>query len=388
MRIILYTGKGGVGKTSIAAQSAVKLAKEGKKVLVMSTDPAHSLGDSFDKKLGRKPLQVADGLDALEIDTVYETERAWGNLKDYMKDFLTSKGQGGIQVEELLVFPGLEELFSLFKILDIYDEGQYDVLIVDCAPTGETLSMLKYPELLSSFIRKVLPSKRKAVKVAGPAVEKITKIPMPKDNVFDDIEYMMQKMERLQLLMLDKSIVSLRIVTTPEQIVIKEAKRNFTCLNLFNYNVDAIIINRIYPEKAMEGYFSRWLEMQKRGLDEIAESFSEVPKFYQELQKKEVRTLPVLEALSQKLFQNVDISKVLFEKQIYKAEKFQGKGSLTVYMPHASKMELRLEQDGDELILGLKNENRRFLLPKELIGMEVTRAKLEDGYLKIEFREA
>ena len=237
MRIIIYTGKGGVGKTSMAAATACKIAEEGNKVLVMSTDQAHSLGDSFDLPLTKEPMKVTDKLYAMEIDTVYESEKSWGNLKGYFKRLLTLQSEGGIEVEELLVFPGLEELFSLFKLLEVYESGAYDTVIVDCAPTGETLSLLKYPEKLSGFFQKVLPVKRKGVKAVGPVVEKTIKIPMPGEEAFDDVEYLMERMEKLQKLMLDKNVVSLRVVTTPERIVINEAKRNVTCLYLYNYNV-------------------------------------------------------------------------------------------------------------------------------------------------------
>ena len=277
MRIILYTGKGGVGKTTVAAATACKIAREGKKVLVMSTDQAHSLSDSMNVRLGKDPVKIQENLYGLEVDTIYEGEKSWGNLKSYMREMLTIKGRGGIEVEELLVFPGLEELFSMFKIMEMAESGVYDVIIVDCAPTGETLSLLKYPEKFSDMLEKILPMKRKSLKVAGPAVEKIMKIPMPEESVFDDIEYLMDKMERLQKLMLNHDIVSMRIVTTPEKIVIQETKRNFTCLHLFNYNVDAIIINRIYSKEAMEGYFQKWVNMQEEGLQEIKECFSEVP---------------------------------------------------------------------------------------------------------------
>ncbi len=280
MRIIIYTGKGGVGKTSMAAASACKIAGSGKKVLIMSTDQAHSLGDSFDMEIGKEEIKVTENLYALEVDTVYESEKSWGNIKEYFKELLTLKGGSGIEVEELLVFPGLEELFSMFKILDVYESGIYDTIIVDCAPTGETLSLLKYPERLSGFIEKILPIKRIGVKTVGKVVESAMKIPMPKDNVFDDIEYLMDKMKRLQNLMLNKQVVSLRVVTTPEKIVISEAKRNFTCLYLYHYNVDAIIVNRVYPQSAMEGYFNKWMQAQEEALQEISRSFSEVPRFY------------------------------------------------------------------------------------------------------------
>ncbi|TCL56308.1 arsenite efflux ATP-binding protein ArsA [Kineothrix alysoides] len=384
MRVILYTGKGGVGKTSVAGASALLLAQTGKKVLVMSTDMAHSLGDSLDVKLGKEPKAVAENLDAMEIDVVYESEKSWGHLKNYMKQMLTLKGDGGIEVEELLVFPGMEELFSMFKILDYYEQGQYDVIVVDCAPTGETLSLLKYPEMLSDFMAKVLPIKRKGAKYAGPVVEKLMKMPMPKDNVFDDIEYIMDKMDRLQKLMLNKEAVSLRIVTTPEKIVIQEAKRNFTCLHLYNYNVDAIIVNRIYPEDAMMGYFSKWIVMQKEGLDEIRESFAEVPKFYLELQKGELRTLPILEEAGKKMFAETDIAEVLFCREIFKVIKTQDGTALKIYLPFAEKSEMDLRQNGNEIILSIKNQTRRFIVPQEFGNKTVSSAKFENGYLMIQ----
>ena len=383
MRIIIFTGKGGVGKTSMAAATACSIAESGKKVLVMSTDQAHSLGDSFDMKLGKEPVNVMENLDAMEIDTVYESEKSWGNIRSYFKEFLTLKGGSGIEVEELLVFPGLEELFSLLKILDVYESGEYDTLIVDCAPTGETLSLLKYPEMLSELIEKVLPVKRKGIKTVGPIVEKVARVPMPEDKVFDDVEYLIDKMQRLQKLMLDKDIVSLRVVTTPERIVISEAKRNFTCLYLYHYNVDAVIVNHIYPEKAMEGYFSKWIKLQEQGLSDIQESFSEVPKFYVELQDSELRTLEVLRRIGGVIYESTDPDDVLFKKEIYISDKEERK--LKIYLPFAEKDELELEQVGTELLVGVRNERRRFPIPTEFEEYAVAGARFEDGYLCISF---
>jgi len=383
MRIIIYTGKGGVGKTSMAAATACKIAQNGKKVLVMSTDSAHSLGDSFDIKIDKEPTKITENLYAMEIDTVYESEKSWGNLKDYFKQLLTMKGGSGMEVEELLVFPGLEELFSMFKILEVYESGQYDTIIVDCAPTGETLALLKYPERLSGMIKKVLPVKRAGVKSVGSVVEKVMKIPMPKDNVFDDIEYLMDKMQRLQDLMLNKDVVSLRVVTTPEKIVMKEAKRNFTCLYLYHYNVDAIIVNHIYPAKAMEGYFNKWIKLQEDALQEIKESFSEVPRFYVELQQQELRTLDVLRNVGDFVFKETDPDGVLFKKEIYSVD--NDKKILKIYLPFAEKEDLRLEQDKNELVVGVRNESRKFPIPSEFAEKEIAGAKFEEGYLNIQF---
>lgn len=383
MRIIIYTGKGGVGKTSMAAATAVRIAEDGKKVLVMSTDQAHSLGDSFDRRIGKVPVAITENLDAVEIDTVYESEKSWGNLKDYVKQLLTARDGGGIEAEELLVFPGLEELFSMFQILDVYESGVYDTIIVDCAPTGETLSLLKYPERLSEFIRRILPIEKAATRTVGRVIEKTMKVPMPKDTVFDDIESLMERMKRLQRLLQDKETVSLRVVTTPEKIVISEAKRNFTCLYLYHYNVDAVIVNHVYPAEAMKGYFSKWTRQQEEALREIEESFSEVPRFYLELQQRELRTLEMLESVGTQIFSGCDPNDVLFQQKIYEVDIEEKK--LRIYLPFASKTELRLEQEKNELLVGVRNENRRFPIPPEFAGMEVAGAKFEEGYLTIQF---
>ena len=383
MRIIIYTGKGGVGKTSMAAATACRIAQEGKKVLIMSTDQAHSLGDSFEKELGKTPVKITDNLDGLEIDTVYEGEKCWGNLKEYFKQLLTMRGEAGIEMEELLVFPGLEELFSLFKILEIYEEGYYDTLLVDCAPTGETLALLKYPEKFSNLIQKVLPIKKKGVKFVGPAVEKTMKRPMPGEEVFDDIEYLMEKLEKLQNLMLNKEVVSLRVVTTPEQIVVKEAKRNVSCLYLYNYNVDAIIVNRIYPSHAMEGYFNKWIEMQEKSLHDIKESFHDIPCFFVELLAKELCGVSTLKEVAATMYGEKNPNDILFQEEIYKIDSKEK--TLRIYLPFAEKAELSLKQTEDELVIGIKNEIRRFYIPQVFLKEEIKGAKYEDGYLTIQF---
>lgn len=384
MRVILYTGKGGVGKTSIAAATALKLADEGKKVLIMSTDQAHSLSDSFGVKLNSEPLQIIERLEALEIDVVAESERAWGNLRGFMKEMLSSRAEGGIEAEELLVFPGLEELFALFKILDIFEEKSYDVLIVDCAPTGETLTLLKYPEMFGEIFEKVMPLKRKMVKAVGPVVQKVTKIPMPKDNVFDDLTRLMDKLERLQRLMQNKEQVSVRIVTTPEKIVIKETKRNFTFLQMFDYNVDAIITNKVYPKEALEGYFNQWVKLQEEGLREIETSFYDVPRFTVMLQKHELRTVEVLREVNG-FYGEVHPDKVLFSRKIFSVTQEGDRHKMEIYLPFAEKSEMDLGQKNGELQLAIKNEKRCFSLPETLKGKGIESAKFEQGTLVIWF---
>ena len=385
MRILLYTGKGGVGKTSIAAATACKIAENGKRVLIMSTDQAHSLGDSFDRKLGNEPLEITEHLYAMEIDAVAESEHAWGNIKDYLKKLLTSRSGESIEAEELLVFPGFEELFSLFKILDIYKGGNYDVLIVDCAPTGETISLLKFPEMFGDLLGKIMPIKRKAIKVAGPLVEKTTKIPMPKETLFDEAEVLCSKIEQLQDLMSDKEIVSLRIVTTPEKIVVKEAKRNFAYLHMYDYNVDAIIVNKVYPKSSLAGYFNQWIENQQKSLEDIRQSFFGIPVFEMEFLKHELRTVERLKKAADMVYRDTDPGEVLAVQNIFVLEKVQDRYWLKIAIPFVDKQELELEQKGEELALTIKNERRNLLLPPKLREYEVAGAKYEEGMLKIEF---
>lgn len=385
MRIILYTGKGGVGKTSVAAATAVKLAKGGKKVLIMSTDQAHSLSDSFGVKLENAPVLISDNLWGLEIDAILEGELAWGNMKSYMKEVLTARAEGGIEAEELLVFPGLEELFSLFKITDIYEQNEYDVLIVDCAPTGETLSLLKFPEMFDNLIKTVLPIKRKATKIAGPMIEKIMKIPMPEDNVFDDIENLNEKLFKLQAIMTNREILSIRIVTTPERIVIKEAKRNFTYLHLYNYNIDAVIVNKIYPKMALDGYFNKWINLQEEGLNEIRESFSEVPVFTLMLLNKDLVTKEILLEAADQIFEDSDPSAVFFKDKIFEVKKETDGYSFILNIPFADKADMSMSQKGSELMLQIKNEKRIFTLPDLLRNKTVQSAEYTKGQLFIKF---
>lgn len=386
MRIIIYTGKGGVGKTSISAATACKIADSGKKVLIMSTDAAHSLSDSFDIKLNNEPTKINQNLYGMEIDTVLENEKVWGNLKGYMDKLLSLKGGNSIESEELLVFPGFEELMSLIKIKEIYDKNEYDVLIVDCAPTGETMSLLKFPEMFKFWMDKVFPFKRKASKIAKPIVENTIKIPMPDDKVFDDIENLYGKLDELHGLMMNKEIVSLRIVTTPEKIVVKEAKRSFSYLHLFDYNVDAIIINKIFPEESLEGYFNPWREIQKETIKEIYESFKDIPIFKVNLMNNELRRYENLIKSGNSIYDGIKPEDILFKRTIFKIKKCEAGYNLSINMPFIDKSELDLCQDGDEISISVKNEKRSFMLPGNLKSKEIVSAKYEDGNLNIHFQ--
>jgi len=385
MRIILYTGKGGVGKTSVAAATACKIANEGKKVLIVSTDQAHSLGDSFDIKLSNNPLKISNNLYATEIDSVLENENVWGSIKGYIEKLMTFKSDKTIETEELLVFPGFEELLALLKIKDLYDEGNYDVLIVDCAPTGETMSLLKFPDLFKWWMEKLFPIKRKGAKIAKPIVEATMKIPMPTDDAFDDIERVYSKIEELHNLMLNKDIVSIRIVTTPEKIVVKEAKRSFSYLHLFDYNVDGIIINKIFSKDSLKGYFEEWANIQKDSINDIYDSFKGIPIFKLELMNDELRKYEMLKKVGYKIYGDINPEKVLFQDKIFTIEKEAEGYKFIINMPFVDKNELKLSQKGDEITISIKNERRSFVLPTKLQSKEITSAKYNDGKLNIHF---
>lgn len=387
MRIILYTGKGGVGKTSVAAATACLIAKQRKKVLIMSTDQAHSLGDAFGVKLSNTPTRIVENLEAIEVDALIENKAIWGNIKGYIEKLMLSKTVKSIEVEELLVFPGFEDLISLLKIKEINDENNYDVLIVDCAPTGETMSLLKFPELFKWWMEKIFPMKRKGAKIARPIVERTIKIPVPDEKTFDEIESLYNKIDELHKLMLERDKVSLRIVTTPEKIVIKEAKRSFSYLHLYDFNVDAIIVNKIISEEGGKGYFEKWMKLQSENLKDIKESFSPVPIFETELMHSEVKDYASLLKMGNSIFKGGNAAEVLFKDKIFEVEKSSTDESyfLNIKMPFVDKNELNLLQKGDEISISIKNEKRNFVLPQKLHSKKIVKANYDQGKLRIQF---
>ncbi len=388
-RIMIFTGKGGVGKTSVAASHALKAAREGKKTLIVSTDMAHNLSDLFQKTLGKEPVEVYPKLEALEIDPNYEMERHYGTIKSALQKMIFNVDNVASQMEEMediTVIPGFEELFSLIKIQEMNEVGAYDLIVVDCAPTGETMSLLKFPELFRWWMEKFFPMKKKGAKIAKPIVEGIMKIPMPDDDFFNQFENLYERVARLQKLIQNKDIVSLRIVTTPEKIVIKEAQRSFSYLHLYDYNVDAIVINRIFPAQSMTGYFSKWQELQIEAIKKVEECFKGIPIFKQELESTELIGYQMLYKVGDKLFGSQNADSIFFREKIYEVSKGENDYILTIHMPFVDKKELGLSQKGDELTLTIKNEKRSFILPNKLWSKEISGAKYKYDYLDIYFR--
>ncbi len=386
MRIILYTGKGGVGKTSIAAATALKSAAKGLKTLVLSTDPAHSLGDSLDIKLGSEPVEIKAGLWAQEIDSIHEVERGWGKIQSYLTALLTAKTVKDITTEELTVFPGLEDLLSLLRILKYYKEKTFDVMIIDCAPTGETLALLSFPDMLRWWMDKLFPLKRKAIKLVRPLAEPLLGVPMPPDGVMGEFENIYNQLDEMRYILSNRELTSVRIVLNPEKMVIKEAQRSFTYLNLYDFNIDAIIVNKVIPESVSDEYFKGWKEIQKNYIDLIKDSFTPVPIYYAPLFDNEVVGLDMLARMGGAVFGGQDPVEIKYSNRTQQITKERDGYILSIYLPFMDREDLSLNQKGDELIIKAGNVKRHITLPRTLLNYSINGAKFNNEILNISFK--
>ena len=384
-RIYIFTGKGGVGKSSVAAAHAYKSAKEGKKTLLVSTDMAHNLGDLFEYKLGKEEEEVLPNLFLYEIDPEYVMQNDFAYIVDYIGRLLSDAG--GMSISDLGMIPGMEELFSLLKIADIYKEGTYERIIVDCAPTGETLSLLKFPELLSWYMEKLFPIGKIGVRLLAPVSKAVFKVEMPNKTAMNDIEKIYLKLAELQELLKDREVTSIRIVTTPEKMVVEETKRNYMYMNLYDFNVDGLYINRILPADIGNEFFDRWIVLQREYIDTLKECFSALPICEIPWYDEEVRG----EAAIKRIADNVLTCKDVFGKRIINDhENFtqNEKGyQLEVSAPCADKADIDLYQASTDIVIKIGNFKRNIPLPNSLRSYSITGAKFEDGRLKIQFEQ-
>ncbi|MEF3302055.1 ArsA family ATPase [Paenibacillus sp. GYB003] len=388
MRIIIYTGKGGVGKTSVAAATAVRLAKHGLRTIVMSTDAAHSLADSLDMTLGGEPVQAAERLWAQEVDSVRQTEKHWGAVQSWLTGFMGWAKLDDLATEEMLVFPGMEELFSLMELKRHAISGEYDAIVVDCAPTGETLRLLSYPSVLGWWVNKIFPFERRLVKLARPVAKVVAGgLELPDDNVMGSVESFVRELEQLQTWIMNRDITSVRIVVNPEKMVISEARRAFTHLNLYGFNTDAIVINRFLPPEASGSYWAQWRRIHDKYEEEIRDSFSPLPIFRIPLMESEVVGLPMLERIGDAAFDGTDVYAVLHCDNTRTVRKEGGRYVMELALPFVEKEQLQLHQRGEELTVQAGPYKRKLHMPKPLLGRPIASAKFADGKLILRFGE-
>ncbi|PSO98213.1 MAG: arsenic-transporting ATPase [Cyanobacteria bacterium SW_6_48_11] len=392
MRVILMTGKGGVGKTSMAAATGLRCAELGYKTLVLSTDPAHSLADSFDQEMGHEPQQVRSHLWGAELDALKELEGNWGAVKRYISEVLQARGLEGVQAEELAILPGMDEIFGLVRMKRHYDEGNFDVLIIDSAPTGTALRLLSIPEVGGWYMRRFYKPLQGISTALRPVVEPIFKpiagFSLPNQEVMDAPYDFYQEIEGLEQILTDNNQTSVRLVTNPEKMVIKESSRAHAYLSLYNVATDLVVANRIIPEEVSDPFFQGWKENQRVYRQEIQENFHPLPIKEVPLYSEEMCGLEALERLKETLYAEEDPTLVYYNEETIKVIQNNDEYSLELYLPGIEKDKIQLNQTGDELNIRIGNHRRNLVLPQALAALQSSGAKMEGDYLKIRFSEA
>ena len=387
MRILLVTGKGGVGKTTVAAATALRAADLGDRVLVMSTDPAHSLADAYDLELGDDPREIAPRLFAQQIDTQSQLEAFWSEIHEQLMAVFNWGGVDGIAAEEFLVFPGMDELFSLLEVKEHAKSGKYDAIVVDCAPTAETLRLLSLPEVLSWYFDRVLPTERKIMRAARPVLSRVTTLPMPSESVFDAAESVFAGVEEVKELLADSSVTSARLVVNPEKMVVNEARRTYTYLGFFGYGVDGVVVNRMLPDSVEDPYFARWRTIQAEHLETIEGAFAEVDVLGLRLFDEEMVGLERLRALAQELYAERHPITDFESATPFSVVETGDTVTLELAMAFAHREEIDVVRHGPELYVTVGAYRRSFVLPDSLRRRVVSRAKLDAGVLRVTFVE-
>jgi arsenite/tail-anchored protein-transporting ATPase len=384
-RTILYTGKGGVGKTSVAAATARRCAAAGLRTVVLSTDPAHSLSDSFESELGAEPTPIADNLWGQEVQAQREMERNWGAVQQWLGDLLADRGVMEIAAEELTVPPGMDELFSLLQIKRHRESEVFDVIVVDCAPTGETLRLLSFPDIARWWLEKVFPWEKRVVSAVRPVARTFLDVPLPSEDVFVDVQRLVRNLIAMNEILRDRERASIRLVMNPDRMVIKEAQRTFTYLNLYGYLTDAVVVNRVFPEDVAGGYFGAWRERQREHLRTVAEGFAPVPVLTARYFDAEVAGPEMLDRLAAELFDGESPEEVLHSELAHEIGTDDGRTVLRLRIPFSDKSDIRLGKVGAELIVSVGREKRTIILPSALSERRPTGASFEGGTLNVTF---
>ncbi len=389
MRVILMTGKGGVGKTSVAAATGLRCAELGYKTLVLSTDPAHSLADSFDMDLGHEPRLVKENLWGAELDALMELEGNWGAVKRYISQVLQARGLEGVQAEELAILPGMDEIFGLVRMKRHYDDGDFDILIIDSAPTGTALRLLSLPEVGGWYMRKFYkPLQGMSVALRPlfePIFKPLTGFSLPDKEVMDAPYEFYEKIEALEKVLTDNMQTSVRLVTNPEKMVIKESLRAHAYLSLYNVSTDLVIANRIIPESVTDPFFQKWKENQQQYRQEIHDNFTPLPVKEVPLFSEELCGFAALERLKETLYKDEDPSQVYYKENTVRVVEDKNQYTLELYLPGIPKEQIQLNKTGDELNIRIGNHRRNLVLPQTLAMLQPSGAKIEEDYLKIKF---
>jgi arsenite-transporting ATPase len=383
-RTFLYTGKGGVGKTSVAACTARGCAARGLRTLVISTDPAHSMSESLGAELGGEPIQVADHLWGQEVKAQEEMERHWSGVQDWLGELLQERGVDRISAEELTVPPGMDELFSLLRLQAHNGSGDWDAIIVDCAPTGETLRLLSFPDVARWWIDKVFPFEKQILAAARPLARSLLDITLPSQAVFADIERLSQNLIAMNEILRDRRHCTIRLVMNPDKMVIGEAMRTFTYLNLYGFLTDAVIVNRLFPADVGD-YFAAWRGVQEEHLELVNSAFAPVPVLRAPYFEQEVLGAEMLDRLAGELFGELNPSAVLFDALSQEISVTEEGARLRLALPFASKGDISLKKIGLELIVGVDGQKRTIMLPPAMAAMRPAAATFEDGALQIRF---
>jgi arsenite-transporting ATPase len=383
-RTILYTGKGGVGKTSVAASTARGCAAAGLRTLVISTDPAHSLSESLGAELGADPVHAGDGLWGQEVKAQEEMERHWSGVQEWLGELLMERGVDRISAEELTVPPGGDELFALLRLQSHHESGDWDVIIVDCAPTGETLRLLSFPDVARWWIDKVFPFERQLLAAARPIARSLLDISLPGRAVFADVERLSQNLIAMNEILRDRSRSTIRLVMNPDKMVIGEAMRTFTYLNLYGYLTDAVIVNRLFPAGVGE-YFADWRRVQEEHLELVHSAFAPVPVLCAPYFEQEVVGPEMLDRLRAELFCERDPAAVLHDALAQELVVSEDGARLRLDLPFAEKGDISLKKIGLELVVGVDGQRRTIMLPPALAAMRPAAATFEGGALEIRF---
>lgn len=362
MRIILFTGKGGVGKTTTAAATALHAARQGIKTLVISTDPAHSLSDALDVELSPEPTEIEPNLWGQEFDVYYSMKKYWGNMRELMRTIFRWQGMDNIVAEELSVLPGMEEASAFLWIEKYYSENNYQLLVIDSAPTGETLTLLSLPQVTQSWLTKAFPGQSFAVKTMGKIVRKTMDIPL--DKGYEELETLFAKLEKIQKIFVNPNITSIRLVANPERMVIQEAKRAYTYLQLYGYNVDAVVVNRVIPARSGGKLFEKYLKSQVTHLQDIEESFAPLPILKVEHMGQEVFGLELLAQIGQSLYGKKDPTPVFHNENPFEVKEVGELYRVRIKLPLVEEEDVELKKFGDELVINIGNRRRNVFLPK------------------------